>query len=789
MNNPGLSANDWRLLVEALRQNMLTQHPSAVLERMLAQLQQNGWEIEPLRNWIPSVHDIARMNRVSEAIKKLLSSNDILNAQSHADAVIAREFGSQNGAHWGLLGQLAKSYLITAMSTPATPGPVAQAVHSGGAAAQPARDHIFPPPPPPPLTLPHSPPRIPSGKDAQITIYIDESWSKDDKSLGVIGGMVWLESSPNFRKLPWIKTHSFKTETLETLRGYLDRLYRSPLSFPFIMPIRVNRGTAEKRYGELIGSCLQLVLGWLLPAPGTECKVSVQLERQDSPGFPPGTNKTEFYHGVLQAAGQANPKRLGSWQLREMLWCPKPTGYIAYADLLAHLGLEHTPWNRRLGKMARARELPGYLPFSFDLLPLLSRFDGFESGGNIGDFLNLASCITGTSVLTRAIETVREALARRPELRRNLLEELDRRYMDKNRNLHSLHRQLLAVKKAIGPIDGQAGVRLSFLWSAIELQDANHLGNPTAVDSAAQRYVKLRETAAQHDRDLAVHTDLHLAVHEVDLFRFERAEIMMEEIRRASWFDFLSPFRQAVVLSSLGQHRSIGQQFPEAEELFQQAIALLQAADLTPEERRRELLQTQVYRAINACDGGLPEWRQLLEEAVCNQGETLAAAARRLAQSDARGAEYQHHLLVRSLFFKRDALAAEMQAYLKTQDQWAELDDQHPCELIGLYRALLRWRSKKNNTAAAKYFRAILGPDGPIGVGATIQLIGAMIAAVAWCCTQDPWFESRARDMLKRCQKQLPDADPEVHKLLKVLDGPSLERISDALFALPFNFH
>ena len=642
----------WRPLVEGLRDSSFRGHPVAMLGRVLDQLQGSGWEVNPLRGWVPSGNEMARIDRVFQAVgRSLYPNNAPTDARREARVTIAREFDRTNDAKWNLLARIAEARLAA----------VTQNLPRPQAPAQPARIR------PAPLSLPKAPSY--RSDDNQFTVYIDENWP-DDKRWGVIAGIVWVGEAPNFDDLPWIETHSYRKK-LREIEQILRRLYGCDRSFPFIMPIQMDYGSAKTRYRELIGACLQLLLGWLLPSPKTRANVCVRLERFDT--NVDGSTATEFYRGLLRGAGQANPGRFGLWQLLEVRWCSKNHDYIPYADLMAHCTLEHTNRNFRLGQIARYRELPGYLPFSLDLVPLLTRLDGFEASGNVSDFLDLASHVGGTAVCDRAITGVQVGLKMKPGLRRALLEELDRRYMQKNRDLHSLRRQLLAAKRAVGSLNENDGSRLNLLWSAVELQDANHLGDPAAVDCAALRYAEFRNKAIQHDRELTVHTDLHLAVHEVDSFRFDRAEIMIEEIRSASWFGFLSPFHRAAVLSSLGQHRSIGREYQDAEGLFNQAISLFREADLADDDRGREINQTSVYRTINAVDGGLPHWRELLTETICRSGESLASAAQRFATASSPGTEYQHHLLLRTLFFRSTELSGEAKAYLDVCYQWTEL--------------------------------------------------------------------------------------------------------------------
>jgi hypothetical protein len=73
--------------------------------------------------------------------------------------------------------------------------------------------------------------------------------------------------------------------------------------------------------------------------------------------------------------------------------------------------------------------------------------------------------------------------------------------------------------------------------------------------------------------------------------------------------------------------------------------------------------------------------------------------------------------------------------------------------------------------------------------GATIRLIGAMIATVASCCFDEPAFPKMAIAWLDELRNQLPAARSNMEILRTILASPSPEQIYAALDALPFNYH
>lgn len=760
----------WTPLVEAIRQSSIRGHSVAAYERALDRLKTDGWDVAALHGWLPSPDDIIRVNRVYAAIGKALGPSASAEDNAAALHAINREFPSTD-ARWSSLRAIATARLSASPTPRRTTTDAAQALSATRLA------------PNQPLTrLPAIPSFGPS--DNRIIIYIDESWPGNAKE-GVIAGIVWRGESPNYADLAWMRTHSYAKES-ESVLKIIARLYACPRAFPFILPIQVDAGTARSRYDDLIGAALQLLLGWLLPSPQVRAQVSVQLERIGP--HTDGSLRSDYFRGLLTGASQATSSRFGQWDLTEVRWCPKDEGYLPYADLLAHLALDHTNKNRQLGVAARYRELPGYVPFSFDLVPLLMRLDSFASSANVTDFLDVVSRIWDTRLCDGVLSNTRKHICSNARLQRLLTEELDRRCMSKQRDLKVLHPQVLAVRHLLHPLDEHAGIRLRLLSAAIDLQDANHLGNPTAVDVSARAYADIRHYALQHDRELTVHTDLQLAVHEVDSFRFDRAEILMEEIRTSQWFPYLSPYHRAAVLSSLGQHRSIGGQYEDADNLFATAIELFGEADLAPDERAGEVAQTAVYRAMNAIDGDLPHWQDYLAFGLCDFSESLEAATVRLATRQECN-PYKHHLLTRSLFLRPTELAAALNAYLGVSRQWNSGDGQHPWELIDMYRLLLREAvAPSSSKLAGAPFRDLLRQFTGAATGATLRLIALMIAVVGFCHGDD-WCGEYAREQIASLESELPDAGPEISSFGEMLNAASPDRVRDAIRVLPFNFH
>ncbi len=122
--------------------------------------------------------------------------------------------------------------------------------------------------------------------------------------------------------------------------------------------------------------------------------------------------------------------------------------------------------------------------------------------------------------------------------------------------------------------------------------------------------------------------------------------------------------------------------------------------------------------------------------------------------------------------------------------QW-QTGEQHPWELIDLYRGLLLWQlddSDQDESASLCFNRAISLCEQPYH-GITLRLIGAMIATVATCCYEnDDWLQT-ALFALADVEEKMPSASENCMILREILNDPYPESIDDALIALPFNYH
>jgi hypothetical protein len=73
--------------------------------------------------------------------------------------------------------------------------------------------------------------------------------------------------------------------------------------------------------------------------------------------------------------------------------------------------------------------------------------------------------------------------------------------------------------------------------------------------------------------------------------------------------------------------------------------------------------------------------------------------------------------------------------------------------------------------------------------GATLNLVGGMIATVAFCLIDDREFAGKAEACLRQVREKLPAAVYSVDKLIDITTNPDPKRVNEALAVLPFNYH
>jgi hypothetical protein len=736
------------------------------IPRRLARMASRGADVTALEAWRPAGGDGRRLAVVRSEVSRLSSLPDVRSERASRARLALNVALLPSDPAWGTLRGLVDAWLVArGAPTWSSDGP---GRGTFGARAR------------------------------ELCIYIDESWpgASDDASIGtgVIAGLVWVGRVPSYRALARIDNH------LEDNRRCLEALYDlvaiPERALPFVMPISLppERGEkAQSNYGELVRASIRILLGWLVSPSGPPASIRIYLERQGH--YQAGTRGDEFFSGFLTALRDEHPERYGRWSLESVRWVGKAHGYIAYADVLARLPNPASKSGRFLAERFPYQGLPGYLPLSVDLVPRLERVCTLSLDKSVEELLDLSSETRGTELLRLVLDELRPQVRASAALQERLWAALGARYQSKVRDLVKLRSAFAAVSSLAGsPAEGSS-LHLRLLHTLALLQDANHDGAPVRVRDACKQYDALRSQALELDRELVAWADLNFQVHLCDRMDFEAAARVSRRLLEDPLFPALPAAMRGRAMSAAGQIHAMRGEHAQAEDRFLDALALFERAPLGEQERAGERDQTSVYRAINALDAtdsSVPGFSgEVLLSSLRAVLGPIEQAAAELAEVGPLVRPYHHHLLLRVLGHA-EGLDEARRAYLEARTRW-EWGNTHPWELIALYRALLLWEAGGEDEASEAhrcFHRAVtIALDG--AHGATLALIGGMIATVAWCCTEDESFASVAEGALATVEATLPEAAPMVGALRAVLAEPQGERagnVDRALMVLSFNY-
>jgi tetratricopeptide (TPR) repeat protein len=649
-----------------------------------------------------------------------------------------------------------------------------------------------------------------------FSIYLDESWPKTESEYGVLAGIVWTEKSPNPDVLPIPRQHMRDIwndeEFHEIATAYLRRLRVSPepspfsrkhpQAIPFIFRFRPPPHASRNRaYEQMIHESLLMLLGWVIPGKLTNLperiKVRVVCEAF-SPSHPDNLQQTELFKGVLLQTARRAPERFQRWEIQEVVWVQKSLehpgrfspeerhrqGYLAYGDLLAYMMVGgESARARRLAREFNLTAFCNLITFDPGFSKLLEDwFDGVL--GAPGVFLKNMGDNLGSPFMGGLLNQLKQCWRAHPGNHASLLGHLDSLYQQKVRDLRSLSRQFSVLQKVVGPLPASAPRRLLLIEAGLQLQRANHFGDPVSLGQMEQSYSGLRKRALENgEADLVAHIDLNLAVRAADRFETDEAQriidsLLAEEAR-------LSVLSRAKAYSALGQILSIRGEYSDAATAFDLALELLDQADLSAEEKAADWDQTAIYRAFNAIDAQSPRAGDWVEEIFQKSGF-----------GEERAHQFRHHLKLRYLHSQKE-MTGQRKTYLDAASE--HLLDGHPWELIGLYRGLFAAELQRTEEAISWFEKgletALAGEHG-----ATLRFIASVIATVAWIETAAPRFReiatrlvdgrsaTESKASLAPLAQDLPATAPKLEALKALLLEPRSGATEQALALLPFNY-
>ncbi len=616
-----------------------------------------------------------------------------------------------------------------------------------------------------------------------INIYIDEVWpaSSQENWIGGIGGIVWAGEHPEQSILQFVPTHLRERQNKkQAISQVVADMVSCPRALPFVFPFYTDNNEIPKdKYWQLVVNSIAILLGWLLPSDGTHCLVNVYLERFDETTFTVGTNKTAQFSGIQTALALSNSSgRFSRWTINKVEWVEKDFEYVPYGDAISYV-IHDNDDSKELFEELKIRELPGYIPMSLELLAILRDLDVTSADGFIDTLIRFATLkrIRYTKLFRIVMNQAIVRAKNNMDFRDALLVKLENAYVQKTRNLPVLSSIAIPLLGAFSIDDFRDYPRQQIIRVLIELQDANHNGDPVQITKCVEKYEQLKSKLVEIDSVLCVEADLNLAVHYNDMFDFAHGHLLVE-----TWLQkdlSLLPIEQRAKLhSSLGQSFAFEGNFVEADKEFDNAIHLFA---LGGKSFIDEIDQTSVYRAMNALDDA--ENKQAINLAEKVFGASIEEAVRELVDNTQR--PYHHHLLVK-LLWAIPELQKERELYLSLCDKWRTAR-QHPWELILFYRALICWEDHSPN--AEDCFAKIDEIYDTMRHGSILDLIFCFIKTCQLVfCECDNSDCNHLLESMNRIKQELPYTSHSVNTMCEILSENQAERWSDFLTLLPFNY-
>lgn len=605
-----------------------------------------------------------------------------------------------------------------------------------------------------------------------LSIYIDETWPGTQdaayKDIGVIGGIAVAGDGWKNQILPVIRTH---LRDYGRAQAITDRMRATPGVFPFVLPVKLEKSPGAA-YFELVQHAILLLLGWLLPHGEHDTLVDIYLEHINQ--FPDGHSETDFFN-VLQQAMKllGGSKRFSRWKIRQIKWVPKQFEYVPYADLVCQTCVPLQD-QQRFAQDVKVRTWPGFLPFTPDLFPLLRDMDTASPSGFADLLIAFARTSRDTPLFKRILRQAVERAQRETPFRDAILERFEDCYEKKDRDITLLNRLTEPFFGAFPIETFTDSPRMRLLRILLEMQRANHNGDPEAVNRLVADYKIQRQRLIAIDRELSAYADLNLIVHDHDLFLFEEGLSTANDWIEDPLFPALSIVNRGRMLSSRGQSYALLKRYEDADREFSAAISLFKSE---AELYKKEIDQTRVYQCFNLLDLEPSRAIDAIETILRNSSSAAGKDPAKLL-----GNPFHEHLFLKLLWTLRHNLKPTIQDYLSHSADWPAVHDCHPYELILFYRTLLIYDF--NHNAAHNLAECIGSLFERMDYGGTLGLIHSYIRIVFKHMQIGVATDDEFKDELNIVKGYLPAARPQINLLRRAWEDPSL----DVSSVLPFNY-
>jgi len=412
-----------------------------------------------------------------------------------------------------------------------------------------------------------------------------------------------------------------------------------------------------------------------------------------------------------------------------------------------------------------------------DARSMLYALDSFKQGINIApsawwDLLQSRDASNSSSIMTSFLKNIGLEAKNSLPCWNGFLKEVKNRMAVTTLSIHALS-NAVAWLQLYQPNSTSIPPVMRLAWLTVQLAQANHMGETE--NNWENELEILSKNLFDEIAPFVCQADLNRAVAATNRFDFTKAANILSK------WQYCKPSEPGLcywgqLQSSYGQHSAFQNDNDKAILHFNKALTAFRRLS-DQEIRDQNLSQTKCYLAIAKMDShisSLTDIRSTVEEVIGN----LPEAAIRLAESENPIDRYAHHLLLRWLVYRGDAIT--LNNYLSKRENWST-GQGHPWELILLYRGILLHPTEPDAAVNLVLEAANIAFDS--NSGPTVNYIGACCKIVAsiW---GTKWNEKGI--ILQKLKEQLPAAEQRVSILERCNDNVS--PVDFLKEVLPFNF-
>lgn len=381
------------------------------------------------------------------------------------------------------------------------------------------------------------------------------------------------------------------------------------------------------------------------------------------------------------------------------------------------------------------------------------------------------------SLLSDALHLLGEKCIANIKLWNIYLQEVKEHLLNKKYTSKELY-SLIDWLKKYQPENSKIPKVLQLYWLNTQLAINNHMGKYDL--ELIQQGLDLCQSLQDEEAIEVCLAYLRMSVSAINAFEFMSAQQLMD-IALKQPIAAVGKLNYGKILSTMGQIYAFKHQYKLSIQYFDQALEVF--LSLTNAEiGNREYKQTNTYKLIQIIDNDDKTYNieALLQKHFKNQ--SLEKIYHKYAQKD--DDKFQHHLLIHALIFCSD-FSVYIPLYLEHYTSW-KMQNEHPWQLINMWRAFLLHFNQKENLAQKYFSLALQRQDNYEETNITLIWIECVISIVA--CKLGYHIHKDIEETIKLLKLNLPFAPYNDLEKLMNCNHSREDILKYIALCLPFNF-